>query len=188
MTQQWGRCLVIVGPSGSGKTRLVNTVLEQVPNVARVITTTTRAARPGEVDGVHYYFVSRPEFEAMRERGEFLEWAEYAGNLYGSSKTRIAELRARHAAVLAIIDTVGAAAYRREVAGTELVMVTAPEEHLHQRLMNDRPTTSPEELSKRLATARKELEFASCCDYVIDNPDGAYEAAAARLIAYVCGR
>jgi len=81
-----GKLIVLTGPSGVGKGTLVKELLSRYPDIYLSVSATTRSPRPGEINGQHYYFVSRSEFEEMITAGEFLEWAEFAGNCYGTPK------------------------------------------------------------------------------------------------------
>ena len=174
-----GLCFVITGPSGSGKTTVIEKLVAQLPSAARLVTTTTRAPREveGEQDGVHYHFLSREEFIARRERGEFLEWAETYGNFYGSSKVELEKLRASHAVVFAIVDTVGAAAIRELVPDAVLVMLTAPIEQLKERLLR-RKQVPDAELEKRMLQAEAEMTFADQCDHTVECINGQLDRAA----------
>lgn len=182
-----GLCLVITGPSGSGKTTVVEKLLERLPSAARLVTTTTRAPREGERDGVDYHFLDREEFVARRDRGEFLEWAENYGNLYGSSKVELEKLRARCDVVFAIVDTKGATAYREQVLDAVLVMLVAPIEQLKARLLR-RKQVSDAELSRRMTEAEAEMSFAPRCDHTVECFDGRLCLAADRIAALIDAR
>src|SRR5262245_58515196 len=107
-----GNLIIVSAPSGAGKTTLVGAVIEADERVKESISFTSRPARAGERNGVHYHFVSINEFEAMIGRGEFLEWAEVHGNLYGTSRRLVEELRAAGHDVILTIDVQGAAQAR----------------------------------------------------------------------------
>jgi len=107
-----GTLLVLSGSSGVGKSTIIAQVLEQRPELYFSVSCTTRAPRPGEVDGVNYTFISREEFQARIERGEFLEYAEYVGNYYGTSMTVIREKLEKGVDVLLEIEVQGAAKVR----------------------------------------------------------------------------
>jgi guanylate kinase len=146
-------------------------------SAARLVTTTTRAPRDGEIDGVDYHFISRDEFIARRERNEFLEWAETYGNFYGSSRVELDRLRDAHDPVFAIVDIQGAAAFRELVPDAVIVMLTAPIEQLKGRLLRRKQVTD-EELARRMAEAEREMAFAQNCHHTVECRDGELDRAA----------
>ncbi len=164
-TPTLGTCVVVTGPSGSGKTTIVGQLIAIMPGTARLITTTTRAPREGERDGADYHFVTREAFIASRERGEFLEWAENYGELYGSSKVELDRLRAAHSYVFATVDAQGARAYRERVPDALLILCWAPLSVLEQRLRAR--GMSEEKIARRLAAAADEVAFGKRCDHVV---------------------
>ena len=171
-----GLCFVITGPSGSGKTTVVEKLVAQLPSAARLVTTTTRAPREGERDGVDYHFLSREEFIARRERGEFLEWAETYGNFYGSSKVELEKLRGAVGVTFCVIDVQGAEAYRELVPDAILVMLKTPVEQLKGRLLRRKQVPAPE-LERRMQEAMREMAFADRCHFAIDCVDGQLDTA-----------
>ncbi len=179
-----GLCFVVTGPSGSGKTTVVTAILGRMPSAARLVTTTTRAPREGEVDGVDYHFIAREEFIARRERGEFLEWAETYGHFYGSSRIDLDRSREAHAVTFAIVDVKGAAAYRALVPDAVVVMLTAPVEQLKRRLLG-RKQVSDDELARRMAEAEREMARASECHHTVECRDGELDRAAFLIISLV---
>lgn len=99
-----GRLFVISGPSGVGKGTLVAQVMKKLPNLKRAVTYTTRQPRQGEISGKDYYFVTREEFERLKQEGAFLEWAEVYGNFYGSPKREVEEILSKGHNVLLVLD------------------------------------------------------------------------------------
>ena len=149
-----GTLLVLSGSSGVGKGTIIAQVLEKRPELYLSVSCTTRAPRPGEVDGVNYYFISREEFQTRIERGEFLEYAEYVGNYYGTSMTVIREKLEKGVDVLLEIEVQGAAKVRERMPEAASVFIVPPSfEELAQRLRG-RGTDSEEKIQKRLETAR----------------------------------
>ena len=145
-----GTLLVLSGSSGVGKSTIIAQVLEQRPELYFSVSCTTRAPRPGEVDGVNYTFISREEFQARIERGEFLEYAEYVGNYYGTSMTVIREKLEQGVDVLLDIEVQGAAKVRERLPDAASVFIVPPSfEELAQRLRG-RGTDSEEKIQKRL--------------------------------------
>jgi guanylate kinase len=178
-----GSLFVICAPSGAGKTSLVRELLQREPAVRLSISHTTRAIRPGEEHGRHYHFITRPQFEQMIGRGEFLESAEVHGNLYGTSHGWIREQRALGADIVLEIDWQGAQQVRRLIPDTVGIFILPPSlEALRQRL-TDRRQDSPEVIARRLEAARGEIAHVDEFDYVIINRE--FSAAADDLVAIV---
>jgi guanylate kinase len=173
---------VVTGPSGAGKGTLIERVLPRFPELAIAVSATTRPQRPGELDGVHYYFLTRAEFDRRIEGREFLEWVDYVGNRYGTLLSEIDRLREAGKAPLLELETEGALRVKRRVAGAVTVFVTAPVEELERRL-RERATESSGEIGGRIETARRQLAEQGEFDYVVENDDR--DRAAARLGAIV---
>ena len=172
----------MTGPSGAGKGTLIERVLPQFDELALAVSATTRPQRPGEEDGVHYYFLTREEFDRKVEAGEFLEWVDYVGNRYGTLLSEIERLRASGKAPLLELETEGALRVKRRIEGAVTIFVTAPVAELKRRL-RERATESTGEIGGRIETARRQLEQQSEFDYVVENDDR--ERAAAQLAAIV---
>jgi guanylate kinase len=175
---------VVTGPSGAGKGTLIQLVLPRFDELALAVSATTRAQRPGEQDGVHYWFLSRDEFDRRVDAGEFLEWVDYVGNRYGTLNSEIGRLRAEGKAPLLELETEGAKRVQRRDENAVTVFVTAPVQELDRRL-RDRATESSGQIEDRLRIARQQLDEAVDFDYVVENDDR--EQAADRL-AEIVGR
>lgn len=165
-------CLyTIVAPSGAGKSSLVAALREKDPAIRLSISTTTRPARPGEISGREYYFVSREKFEELSHAGEFLEQAEVYGNLYGTSKHWIEATRAAGEDVLLEIDWQGARQVKRIFPDMSFIYILPPSiDVLRERLVK-RGKDTPEVIERRLAAAREDLRHVHQADYVIINED-----------------
>jgi guanylate kinase len=162
---------VVTGPSGAGKGTLIQLVLPRFPELALAVSATTRAIRPGEVDGVHYWFLDRAEFERRKDSGDFLEWVDYVGNLYGTLNSEIERLRGEGRAPLLELETEGALRVKRRQGDAAVtVFVTAPVDELERRL-RERATESSGVIEERLDMARRQLEQHDLFDYVIENRD-----------------
>jgi guanylate kinase len=175
---------VVTGPSGAGKGTLIELVLPRFPELALAVSATTRAQRPGEEDGTHYWFLSRAEFDRRVDAGEFLEWVDFVGNRYGTLKSEIERLRAAGKAPLLELETEGAKRVKRRTAGAVTVFVTAPVEELERRL-RERATESSGVIDDRLRKAREQLDEAPDFDHVVENDDR--NTAAEALAAIVAG-
>jgi guanylate kinase len=161
---------VVTGPSGAGKGTLIQLVLPRFPELALAVSATTREQRPGEEDGVHYWFLDREDFDRKVVAGEFLEWVDYVGNRYGTLNSEIDRLRAAGKAPLLELETDGALRVKARVPGAVTIFVTAPVEELDRRL-RDRATESSGVIDERLATARRQLELQGAFDHVVRNDD-----------------
>jgi guanylate kinase len=166
-----GMLIVVSSPSGGGKGTLIDNVLKTVPGVSYSVSYTTRAPRGTEQNGREYFFVSTNAFEDMIRRGEFLEWANVYGHLYGTNQTQVErELSAGHDIILEI-DVQGAASIREKVNDAVSIFILPPSfELLRQRLLS-RGTDSREDLEKRLRGAPGEVEQHKNFQYVILNDD-----------------
>ena len=172
----------MTGPSGAGKGTLIERMVRRFPELAVAVSATTRPQRPGEQDGVHYYFLSRPEFDRRIAAGDFLEWVDYVGNRYGTLQSEIDRLRAAGKAPLLELETEGALRVKRRVEGAVTVFVTAPVAELERRL-RERATESTGEIDERIETAKRQLEQQGQFDYVVENND--LEQAADRLASVI---
>lgn len=166
-----GNIFIICAPSGAGKTSLVRALLAREPSVSLSISHTTRAIRPGEQEGRDYHFVSRPAFEKMIGRGEFLESAQVHGNLYGTSQTWIETQRAKGRDIVLEIDWQGAQQVRRLMADAIGVFILPPSLEVLRQRLTDRRQDSAEVIEKRLRAARGEIAHLAEFDYVIINSD-----------------
>lgn len=172
MAARRGTLIVIAGPSGVGKGSIVAQLLARDPDrLALSVSATTRAPRPGEVEGVHYRFVSDEAFDAMIERGELLEWAEVVGHRSGTPRRAVEELLASGHDVVLEIDVQGARQVRALVPDAVLIFVAPPSLRELERRLRDRGTESEERIALRLATASAELDERDRFDHVVVNDD-----------------
>lgn len=178
-----GVLFVISSPSGGGKGTLIRRLVEAVPGISYSVSWTTRAPRPGEVDGVNYHFVTPEEFARMRETGGFLEWAVVHGNLYGTARGVVEqELREGHDIILEI-DVQGAAWVRASMRSVASVFILPPSFTTLRQRLTRRMTERPDELALRLTNARAEVEQYRQFDYLVLNDE--VERAAAQLASIV---
>lgn len=166
-----GSLYVVAAPSGAGKTTLVRGLLEADPGVGLSVSTTTRAPRPGEVDGRDYRFTDVDAFKAMVERGEFLEWAKVHGNYYGTSKSWIQAELAAGRDVLLEIDWQGARQVRSLFPEAVGIFILPPSLEELGRRLRGRGTDSDEVIARRLAAAQAEMRHVGEFDYAIINKE-----------------
>ncbi|TSD94618.1 guanylate kinase [Skermania sp. ID1734] len=183
-----GRLVVLVGPSAVGKSTVVACLRERLPDLVFSVSATTRAPRPGEIDGRDYLFVSRDEFDRMIAGGGLLEWAEIHGGLQRSG-TPAAPVEAALAAgkpVLVEVDLAGARAIRTAMPEALLVFLAPPSWDELVRRLTGRGTESPEVIARRLDTARVELAAQGEFDRVIVNDD--VQRSCDELVSLLVGR
>jgi guanylate kinase len=166
-----GRLIVVSGPSGAGKSTLIRAALGSVPKLAYSVSATTRRPREGEVDGRDYVFLSREEFEERIERGEFLEWAEYSGNLYGTPLGKVEELLEAGRSVILEIELQGARKVRERRPDAVMVFVRAPSLEETRRRLEGRATETSEAVETRMNTAVGEVAAREEFDYEVINAD-----------------
>jgi len=168
--------LVLAGPAGSGKSTLCDRMVAEVPGFSRVVTTTTRPPRPGEVDGIHYHFLTPAQFDAKVAAGEFLEWAwVHQKNRYGTLASSILEPLAAGQSLVINIDIQGVGNFRRAGASNALlathmatIFISVPLEVLRARMIA-RGQDDEAEIAHRLAMAEAELAHASNFEFIIES-------------------
>lgn len=164
-----GTLIVLSGPSGVGKSTVIAELLSERKDIYFSVSFTTRQPRPGEVDGVNYNFVTRPEFERMIRDNELLEYAEYVGNYYGTSLKVIRDRLEQGQDVLLDIEVQGAATVKAKCPEAVLIFILPPSlEELAHRLQS-RSTDSEDAIVKRLERAREECSEISRYDYLVVN-------------------
>ena len=166
-----GRLFLITGPSGVGKGTLVSALLQRHPQIWLSISATTRAPRSGEVEGQHYFFLERSSFEAKVAAGGLLEWAEFAGNCYGTPRQPVEQQLASGRPVLLEIELEGARQVRRSFPSGFQIFIKPPSFEELERRIRGRGTDSEEAIRRRLKRARVELEAEAEFDAVLVNGD-----------------
>jgi guanylate kinase len=161
--------LVLSAPSGGGKTTLAKALLAARPDTAYSVSATTREPRPGEVHGKDYYFLTRIEFERRVQNGELLEWAEYAGNLYGTLRSEIDRIFGAGKHAVLDIEVQGARQVRANFADAVHVFVLPPSAAGLLERLQGRGAMDPKVLQQRLSTAVEELSAVGEYDYVVVN-------------------
>jgi len=169
--QSGGKLIVLTGPSGVGKGTLVQVLLQRHPELYLSISATTRAPRLGEVDGKHYYFVSRSDFEAMIAGNNLLEWAEFAGNYYGTPRVPVEQQIALGKTVLLEIELEGANQISTSCPNALRIFILPPSFNILEQRLRDRATESEPAILRRLQRAQIEIDGANNFDFQIVNDD-----------------
>jgi guanylate kinase len=166
-----GLLFIVSAPSGAGKTTLVERLVECVPRLRMSRSYTSRPARPGETDGVDYNFVTRDRFEEMIAAGDFLEWADVFGNLYGTCASDTERMLAAGDDVVLVIDVQGARQVRRKGIAAATVFVMPPSFAVLEQRLRGRSKDAEADVHRRLQVARDEVASFSDYDYVVINDE-----------------
>lgn len=165
-----GKLIVISGASGVGKGTVLGIMMEKRKDLSFSVSATTRPPRPGEVDGVHYYFITREKFEAMIAAGEFLEYDAHAANYYGTPRAQ-AEEKQSHGPVLLDIEPKGAKQVKEKAPDAVLIFIMPPSVAELERRLRGRGDTSEEQIQMRMERATWEMEQRVWYDHVVVNDD-----------------
>lgn len=166
-----GQIFVITAPSGTGKTTLLKPLMADDPGLRFSISYTTRPPRSGEVNGTDYFFVSPEEFGRLRDAGALTEWVEQFGYGYGTSRDWVKEVVASGADLVFDLDSRGARALKKDFPQATLIFVLPPSLTELERRLTGRGNLDPEELARRLANGRAELQEVTWYDYLVVNED-----------------
>ena len=178
-----GQLFIISAPSGTGKTTLAERLVQVVPDLALSRSFTSRPPREGELDGVDYNFISRERFESMIAGGEFLEYADVFGNLYGTSAATTEQALAHGQDLVLVIDVQGAQQVRSQTDGSVGIFVLPPSFPVLEERLRGRSKDTEAQIQRRLAVARSEVSAVNDYDYAIVNDD--VESAVGRLRSIV---
>ena len=165
-----GNHIVVSGASGVGKGTVLGIMMEKRKDLSFSVSATTRSPRPGEIDGVHYYFISREKFEAMIAAGEFLEYDAHAANYYGTPRAQ-AEEKQTHGPVLLDIEPKGAKQVKEKAPDAVLIFIMPPSVAELERRLRGRGDTSEEQIQMRMERATWEMEQRVWYDHVVVNDD-----------------
>ena len=166
-----GALFVVTGASGTGKTTLVKSALADIPGIGWSVSATTRAMRPGEVDGKDYHFVGHEAFSALRAEGALLEWAEVYGNRYGTPRAPVEAALARGRSILLEIDYQGARQVRAALPEAVSIFVLPPSPEVIEARLRGRSTDSEAVIARRVADAHSQLVHCGEFDYIVVNDD-----------------
>ena len=163
--------VVVSGPSGSGKDTVVSRLMAQHPEIEISVSATTRDKRPGEQEGVNYYYLTVPAFEQKIADGEILEYTQYCGNYYGTPKSAVDRRIAAHTTVILVIEVVGATNIKRLYPGATTIFIQPPSYAELEERLRGRGTESEQAIQSRLARAAEEMSYATDYDEVVVNDD-----------------
>ncbi|SDU35058.1 guanylate kinase [Halopseudomonas salegens] len=166
-----GTLYIVSAPSGAGKTSLVKALLEQVDSLHVSVSHTTRAQRPGEIDGVNYHFTERERFLAQVEQGDFLEHAEVFGNLYGTAQSTVEKTLAEGVDLILEIDWQGAQQVRKKLPYACSIFILPPSREALRERLDQRGQDAAEVIDQRMAQATEEMRHYTEYDYVVINDD-----------------
>lgn len=183
-----GRTFIVSGPSGVGKSTVLKALLDRRENVYFSVSATTREIRPGEENGVHYHFLEVDTFRQWIAREEFLEYAEYVGNFYGTPKRYVDEAMDRGQDVILDIEIQGAIQVKSKRPETVSIFIAPPSWEELERRLTERGTDSPDKVQKRLLRAKVEFQTAHTYDYFVinDNVENAVRELDAIMTAEHC--
>jgi guanylate kinase len=174
-----GKVFVITGPSGVGKGTLIRSLLDAIPGLELSISATTRGPRTGEVDGREYHFLTEDEFQRRVDAGDFLEFATYAGNRYGTLRSAVDDRLDAGRSVVLEIEVQGASQVRQSMPEAIQIFIAPPDPAVLRERLEGRATDSEDEIEKRLRRAEVELEARGDFPHVVVNDD--VQGAAAEL-------
>lgn len=171
MAEQKGILIVMSGPSGAGKSTVAFKAMEGRDDMCFSVSATTREARPGELDGREYFFVTREKFDEMIENDEFLENAEYVSNCYGTPRKYVEQKLSEGVNVLLDIEVQGALQVHEKMPEAVMIFFVPPSLEELERRLRSRGTDTPEKIEARLKRAVEEYKAATFYDYIIENDD-----------------
>ena len=177
-----GLIVVISGPAGSGKGTVVKALRRKLPDLGLSVSATTRSPRPGEVDGEHYYFISKEEFERRIATGEILEHTIYCDNYYGTPKSELERISAEGKDIIFEIEVNGAIQVKKLFPEAVAIMLLPPSAKLLESRLRGRGTETEEVIKNRLKRAREELKLLHHYDYLVVNGEGMIDDCAELIV------
>ncbi|MFO8009200.1 MAG: guanylate kinase [Dehalococcoidia bacterium] len=177
--------IVLTGPSGVGKDAIVSRMKEREMPFFYAVTATSRSQRPGEIDGIDYYFIDRSEFERMIDNDEFLEWANVYGNLYGVPRKTVEQAMAKGKDAVVKVDIQGAATIKKIEPEAITIFIAPPSMEELARRLKERKTESETDIDLRLKTAQNEMDSRDSFDYVVVSPKNEIDKAISEIMSII---
>ncbi len=181
-----GLLFIISGPAGSGKGTVVNELLSAHPELKLSISATTRQPRPGEINGIHYYFITKEEFEQRISGGKMLEYTTYGANYYGTPLKEVREAMDNGVDVILEIEVDGAMQIKKKVEGAVAIMLTPPNSTVLENRLRGRGTETEDVIKWRLERAKEEIKLMPEYDYAVVNEDGGADRCAEQIYGIIC--
>jgi guanylate kinase len=167
-----GILLIVSGPAGSGKGTVVNELIKAHDEISLSVSATTRSPRPGEINGVHYHYITKQEFENRIARGEILEYTTYCDNYYGTPLKEVNEALAQGKDIILEIEVDGAMQVKKKMPDAVTVMLTPPDKETLEHRLRSRGTETDDVIAWRLERAKEEIALMPEYDYSVVNNDG----------------
>jgi guanylate kinase len=180
-----GRLIVFSAPSGAGKSSLISSIMGEIPNIRYSVSATTRAPRAGEIDGVHYFFMTRDGFQAMIHAEEFAEWNEVHGNFYGTPRSFLDACTSRGEHVVLDLDVFGKRNFDKVYPDNLGILILPPSAQELERRLRGRNTDTEEVIQVRLRNARAELAAGEAGEFALRLVNDDFETARAELLAFL---
>lgn len=186
MSKRKGILIIVSGPAGSGKGTVVKELVDSHEEIELSVSATTRNPRPGEINGVHYHFIDKAEFENRIANGEILEYTTYCENYYGTPLKEVKRALAKGKDIVLEIEVDGAMQVKNKIESSITIMLTPPDACVLENRLRSRGTETDDVIKWRLERAKEEIELLPKYDYSVINEDGGIEKCAELIYSIIC--